>query len=553
MPFSGIFGICGQAKENALGTVTPPTKFRRYIPPFDFNTDKTPIISEAISGVADLKKKWAEGPALLKGGKMKYEVEPEGGIEEDLMAIFGVDTLTEVATFTVVAHTVFTVVLSTNDSIDFVEGAGAQCHATLTPGNYTAYKLCAEIKTQLETANGTAVTYTVTFSPTTKKFTITPSASTVTLLWLTGTNNAKGAYALVGWGHTDTDAAGVQTSTGTVTFVASNDAIPFIEGAGLEKTAYLTAGTYIMGASSAIALSLCKEIKTQMESANGTADVYTVTYSYTTKKLTIMNGTEVFVLKWTDGVDASISAMSLLGFTADSASALTAVSDSTTTQFVMSHAFTRIQSATMPSYTWWQKNGVDYPQHAGCLLNKLDINFKKGEFVTADAEWVGIKYDATGVTQVTSFTAISPFKFNQVVPTLGGTPNTDLEELKISIVNTVSAEHVIGNTIYATKNISHGLAATISGTLIFEDVTEWAKFIGGTSTSLTVVLTSPTAIVGTHYYTLTITIPLMYYRSANIPIQKGLMKVAFSADAILDPNTSATITASMINSVGAAY
>ena len=68
MPFSGIFGICGQAKENALGTVTPPTKFRRYISPFDFNTDKTPIISEAISGVADLKKKWAEGPALLKGG-----------------------------------------------------------------------------------------------------------------------------------------------------------------------------------------------------------------------------------------------------------------------------------------------------------------------------------------------------------------------------------------------------------------------------------------------------------------------------------------------------
>jgi hypothetical protein len=434
--FSGIFGKCGIAKENPAGTFVAPTKIRRFIPPFDFQLDKTPLISQAVSGVADLNQKWAQGPAMLKSGKMKYEVEPEGGIEEDLMALFGTDTITEVATFTVS--------LGVNDKIDFTEDADSLVTATLTPG------------------------------------------------------------------------------------------------------------TYAMGASSAAAGSLCALVKAAMEAVNG-ASTYTVTYSYTTKKVTITKSTGVFVINWLSGPNTLIAADALLGFnTVNTASAIAATSTATTSQFVMSHAFTRLQSATLPSYSWWQQNGVDYPEFAGCYLNKLDLDIKNGEFVVADSDWIGFKYEANGTTQAGTPSALAPYKFDQAVVTLGGAPNTDMAEMKISLSNNVAVEHVVGNTIYGTKASSHGIAAQVSGTIIFEDVTEMTKFRNGTSSSLTVVLTSSEAIVTGKYYSLTLTIPLMYYRSAALPIQKGALKVAFTADAILDPVTGKTISVTAVNTIGAA-
>ena len=435
--FSGIFGKCGIAKENPAGTFVAPTKIRRFIPPFDFQLDKTPLISQAVSGVADLNQKWAQGPAMLKSGKMKYEVEPEGGIEEDLMALFGTDTVSEVASFTVT--------LGVNDKIDMTEDSDPAIHLTLT------------------------------------------------------------------------------------------------------------AGTYPMGASSAVAGSLCALVKSVIEAGNG-ASTYTVTYSYTTKKMTITKSTGVFVINWNTGTNKLICAAALLGFStaADTASAIAAVSTGTTSTAVFSHAFTRLQSATLPSYSWWQANGVDYPEFAGCFLNKLDLDIKKGEFVVADADWIGFKYVDGGVTQAGVPSALAPYKFDQAVVTLGGAGNIDMADMKISISNNVAVEHVIAGTIYGTKAASHGIVAQVSGTIIFEDVTEMTKFRNGTSSSLTVVLTSSEAIVAGKYYSLTLVIPVMNYRSAALPIQKGALKVAFTADAILDPVTGKTISATAVNTMGTA-
>lgn len=555
MPYIGELGACGIAKESQLGTFVAPTEFLRFVPPFDFSTDITPIIGQGVQGIPDINKKWAQGPAQLKSGKLKLEVEPEN-LGNTLMAAFGTDTPAEVASYTVTGHTVFTVTVNVNDSIDFIEGAGTEKTATLTPGAYTAYSLCTEIKTQLESANQTTVTYTVAFNSTTKKFTITPSASTVTLLWNTGTNNAKGAYALIGWAKADATAAASQTSTSAVTFVASNDAIDFTEDGGSEVTVFLTPGTYAMGASSAVAGSFCKLVKDIIEAGNGTAHTYTVTYSFSTKKMTITEDSGVFVLKTTTGTNASITALTTMGFTADSASAIAATSDSTTATAPWSHAFTRISSASLPSYSFWQKNGPDYPEHSGCMLNKLDFDIKKGEFVIVDAEWVGLLYNAAGATQTTSFSALRPFKFDQAAITLGGSSNLDTEELKISIQNDVAAEHVVGNTIWATKIYSKGFKVAVSGTIIVEDVTEWTKFINGTASSLTVVITSSEAITGTspaQYYSLTLTIPTLNYRAMPRPMPKDLLKISFTGDAIYNVGSTATMTAAYKNTVATAY
>ncbi|MFA5937591.1 MAG: hypothetical protein WC822_06975, partial [Candidatus Paceibacterota bacterium] len=168
---------------------------------------------------------------------------------------------------------------------------------------------------------------------------------------------------------------------------------------------------YKMGASSAEAGTLCKLVKDQMESAGGTP-TYTVTYAYATKKMTITKNSGVFVIKWLTGTNTLTAADSLLGFTtADTASAIAATSDSTTGNFIMSHAFTRLASATLPSYSWWQKNGINYPEFAGCMLNKLEFSMKAKEFILAAADWAGLKYVAGGLTQSDTYSAKQPFKF----------------------------------------------------------------------------------------------------------------------------------------------
>lgn len=553
MPYIGKLGDAGIAKESILGTLVDPATFIRFIPPFQFSPDITLLIAQSVGSLPDEVIKTQQGPSLLKSGKIKFEVEPEN-IGEHLMAAFGTDTLTEAVSFVVTAHTVFTVTLNTNDFIDFKEGAGSEKSAQLTAGNYTVDALCAEIKAQMESANGTGVTYTVVFSATTKKFTITPSASTIDLLWNSGTNNAKAADTLLGF-SADILASAAATSPTAVTYAAgANDAICMTEDGGSEFSVFLTAGTYAMGETSATAGTLCKLVKDTIEAGNG-ASTYTVTYSRSTKKMTITKNTGVFVLKWTDGVNARIAAMSLLGFTADSASAIAAISDSTTAVPVITHTFTRVSSASLPSYSWWWKTGLDYGTFAGCMLNKLEIDIKNKEFIIADADWAGLLY-ADGSTKTVSYSALMPFKFDQAALTVGGSSNTDIEELKVTFDNMVEPVHVVGNTISATKIFSKGLRVTVSGTIIMENTTELAKFLAGTTTSFVVTITGAEAIsgvAGTVYPQLVFNIPEARYQAFPLPLPRDLIKVAFTAVGIYNVATTKTANATLRNSVAVVY
>jgi len=107
------------------------------------------------------------------------------------------------------------VVDATNNKVDFKEGAGAELHATVASGSYTATTLCAAIKAAMEAAN--ALIFTVTFSATTKKFTIAGS-NTFSLLWNTGVNKAVDISTMCGYSD-------VADDTGTNTYAADTVAI----------------------------------------------------------------------------------------------------------------------------------------------------------------------------------------------------------------------------------------------------------------------------------------------------------------------------------------
>ncbi len=144
---------------------------------------------------------------------------PVGPVLKFLKAGLGQVTSTETASFIVQA--------GVNDKIDFTEDGGAEVTATLTAGTYKAGTssadagtLCALIKTQMEAVNG-ASTYTVAFSTSTKKFTITKSAGVFVLKWATGTNAATAADTLLGFAA-DTASAIAATSATALEIVYSH-------------------------------------------------------------------------------------------------------------------------------------------------------------------------------------------------------------------------------------------------------------------------------------------------------------------------------------------
>jgi len=109
----------------------------------------------------------------------------------------------------------YLIVDSTNNKLDFEETASTELTSTLTSGSYTPAELATEIDTQL-TADG-ASSYTITYDAVTRKFTLASDlgggGGTFKLLCQSGTNQAKSAWALLGFDDEDQATAASHTST----------------------------------------------------------------------------------------------------------------------------------------------------------------------------------------------------------------------------------------------------------------------------------------------------------------------------------------------------
>jgi hypothetical protein len=223
---------------------------------------------------------------------------------------------------------------------------------------------------------------------------------------------------------------------------------------------------------------------------------------------------------------------------------------------VYTHTFTRLAAAQLPTYSLWSDHGINYPQAAGCMLNKFDIEVKAPDYVVMDFDFVGSKYQSGGVTHSPSYSSLAPFKFDQAVLTVGGSGVTLYSDLKISIDNMVKADPVLGSSIYSNVIYSAGMKVSIAATIVVEDTTEWTNFINGTASSFTVALTSttniPSSSPGTPY-SLTITIPTANYSAAPFPLKSGKLEITFQAVGVYTTGSTKTISAALVNSVSSAY
>jgi len=131
------------------------------------------------------------------------------------------------------------IVSATNKYLDFGEG-GAEMTATLTLGTYTALALSVEIKTQLDAAAGSALTYTVGYSPSTRKFVISAGGN-FELKWNTGSHAATDCSALIGFSAA-ADKTGAATYTSDVAGVGAG--LNYLHTLDLINSAVGLFGTY---------------------------------------------------------------------------------------------------------------------------------------------------------------------------------------------------------------------------------------------------------------------------------------------------------------------
>lgn len=130
---------------------------------------------------------------------------------------------------------------STNNKLDFNIGA-SQLTATIPSAAYpigltqaTAGSLCKAIYDAVVAAEAVG-TYTVTYSRSTKKFTITRSAGTLVLMWNTGTNTATSIAATIGFSTAANSTGGITYTGGTSVEYAF--AHTFSLGTGVQPPSY---------------------------------------------------------------------------------------------------------------------------------------------------------------------------------------------------------------------------------------------------------------------------------------------------------------------------
>lgn len=115
-------------------------------------------------------------------------------------------------------------ITATNKYIDFTDDGGTTV-AVLTPGTY---KDPNELAAHIQTVGQAAATasggddFLCTYSSTTGKFTISTTTGTLlSILWLTGTNNANGAHTALGFTKADDTGATSYTSDSALSWAAS--------------------------------------------------------------------------------------------------------------------------------------------------------------------------------------------------------------------------------------------------------------------------------------------------------------------------------------------
>jgi hypothetical protein len=246
--------------------------------------------------------------------------------------------------------------------VDILSGTGATLDADT---DYTADEVCAGLKAVLDADTTLGDTYTVTFSTTTRKFTIASDGSvTLSLHWSAATCNMS---ATLGYDDSADDTGsfsydGDYEIDGRYMFVAGlNTVIRVTDDGGGPADVDILSGDGAMLTSLSLYHSgmVCAGLEAVLDGDTTLTTDFTVTYDDTTKKFTIASdATSTLSLHWSH---ANSTMQDILGFddAADDTGAFTYTGDNPA-DWALAHKF--VPAATSADFPW------------GTILDRFDSN-----------------------------------------------------------------------------------------------------------------------------------------------------------------------------------
>jgi len=333
---------------------------------------------------------------------------------------------------------------------------------------------------------------------------------------------------------------GTKTTTEQAAIVidATNNKIDFTEDGGAELTATLSSSTYILGASSATSGTLCAEIKTALEAAG--AGTYTVSYSRTTKKMTIevSTGASAFVLKWNTGTNTLVNAAITLGWvrTADTVSGASAVAPNTI-ESVFKHSFKRsadtdnlqvglTMELLMDSNLATAKSRL----YEGCLINSMDFSIEAGGKLMASMAILAEDESLldTETVSALTYTKKSIALAKQGALSYGGSGETAVVSAFACTIgaNLKDDRYGIGSDLRKKPLPNGKMEITGTMTIEFEGKTKYDDFRNNTTKAVAITFTSVDYITGTTPYAITFSFPTTKIMGATPQIaDSGLVSV----------------------------
>lgn len=326
-----------------------------------------------------------------------------------------------------------------------------------------------------------------------------------------------------------------------IVFTGVNDAIDF----NMSATDYhcvIPNGVYTTAA-------LETAIAAAMNAANSNSFAVTVTAT----KI-VISGSGSFILKWSTGTNAGHNAALLLGFTKADTSGSTSQTAPNVPAYTLGsiHSFVRQQVSQLPTYTWWFDKALKFPLFAGCMADKLDLDLKAKSILEASVDWLGLVYDdSDGSSKSSAFSSLHPFVWANASVNIDGAIKLGYDNFKLSLNNNGKADHALNNSIWPYTYYSEGFTPDASAELFFEDTTQYAKFLAGTTAHLNITLTT---IQGGVTYQLIIDIPNWYYKSANLYIpSNGPLKIPFTGLAVYNAIVGYDVNMILVNDVASQY
>lgn len=181
-------------------------------------------------------------------------------------------------------------------------------------------------------------------------------------------------------------------------------------------------------------------------------------------------------------------------------------------------------------------------QYTGCVIDQLTISIRNGAAVTATANIIGRGSRTIAKTAPTFPSSPSkPFAFDTVSLSLGGAGTALIESMDVSIANNLEAMGALNlSTDVAKVRRNDFQMVNVTGTLDFNSMTEYQKFVDQTEQRMTVSMTKAAS------FAMVIDVPRLVYTAFPLGIPgKERIVVDFTGKGFVHPGSGNAIKVSL--------